>query len=111
MTVHGKLGCGFQEVIYQRALAIEFDNEHLDYVRELEMIIYYNEREIGNRNVDFFVEGKIMVELKAISQLEKVHIAQALNYAEAYKMEVALLINFGESSLKFHRINNNKLKV
>ncbi len=104
MKVHSVLGNGFQEVIYQRALAIEMENANLNFERELEMSIYYEGRNIGCRRVDFFVEGKIMVELKAVTQLEKVHLAQALNYLEAYRMEVGLLINFGETSLKFHRL-------
>jgi GxxExxY protein len=104
MKVHSSLGNGFQEVIYQRALAIEMKNSGLNYERELEMPIYYDGQNIGSRRVDFFVEGKIMVELKAITQLEKVHLAQALNYLEAYQMEIGLLINFGDTSLKFHRL-------
>jgi GxxExxY protein len=104
MKVHSTLGNGFQEVIYQRALAIEMRKAGLGFQREMEMPIFYESEEIGKRRVDFFVEDKIMVELKAITQLEKVHLAQALNYLEAYKMEIGLLINFGEASLKFHRI-------
>lgn len=104
MKVHSTLGNGFQEIIYQRALAIEMRKAGLAFTRELEMPIFYDDEEIGTRRVDFFVENKIMVELKAITQLEKVHLAQALNYLEAYKMEIGLLINFGETSLKFHRL-------
>ena len=104
MRVHSTLGNGFQEVIYQRALVIELRKAGLYFEREMEMPIYYEGENIGTRRVDFFVENKIMVELKAITQLEKVHLAQALNYLEAYKMEVGLLINFGETSLKFHRL-------
>jgi GxxExxY protein len=112
MKVHSTLGNGFQEVIYQRALAIEMRKAGLDFQREMEMPIFYEDEQIGTRRVDFFVEDKIMVELKAITQLEKVHLAQALNYLEAYKMEIVLLINFGETSLKFHRIisQNRRLK-
>lgn len=112
MKVHTVLGNGFQELIYQRALAIEMRKAALEFIRELEMPIFYDNEEIGTRRVDFFVESKIMVELKAITQLEKVHLAQALNYLEAYKMEIGLLINFGEISLKFHRIisQNRRLK-
>ncbi len=112
MKVHSTLGNGFQEVIYQRALAIEMRKAGLDFQREMEMPIFYEDEQIGTRRVDFFVEDKIMVELKAITQLEKVHLAQALNYLEAYKMEIGLLINFGETSLKFHRIisQNRRLK-
>lgn len=109
MTVHNTLGNGFQEVIYQRALAIELSKAGLAYSRELDMIIYYDGIEIGTRRVDFFVESTIMVELKAITSLEEVHLAQAMNYLEAYKMEIGLLINFGSKSLQFKRVHNNKL--
>ena len=108
MKVHSKLGNGFQEVIYQRALAIEMENAKLSFEREMETPIYYHGHEIGSRRVDFFVEGKIMVELKAITTLEPVHLAQALNYLEAYKMEIGLLVNFGEPSLKFRRVIKKK---
>jgi GxxExxY protein len=104
--VHTFLGNGFQEVIYQRALALEFQKAGLIYNRELEMPIYYKDykEEIGLRRVDFLVEGKVLVELKAITILEDVHLAQILNYLKAYKLEIGLLINFGEKSLKFHRV-------
>ncbi len=108
MKVHTFLGNGFQELIYQRALAIEMQKAGLEFTRELEMPVFYDNQEIGTRRVDFFVENKVMVELKAITQLEKVHLAQALNYLEAYKMEIGLLINFGDISLKFHRIIKSK---
>ena len=108
MRVHSALGNGFQEVIYQRALAIEFANINLAFTRELEMTIYYQSKEVGTRRVDFLVENKIMVELKAITLLEKVHLSQIINYLEAYKLETGLLINFGEPRLKFHRITNEK---
>jgi len=108
MKVHTALGNGFQEVIYQRALDIEMRKAGLVFTRELEMPIFYDNQEIGTRRVDFFVENKVIVELKAITQLEKVHLAQALNYLETYKMEIGLLINFGDTSLKFHRIIKSK---
>jgi GxxExxY protein len=110
MEVHKRLGNGFQEVIYQRALEVEMRLSDLEFVRELEMSIFYREEEIGTRRVDFFVEGKIMVELKAIIKLDDVHLAQALNYLEAYKMEIGLLINFGSKSLEFKRVHNQKIK-
>jgi GxxExxY protein len=109
MKVHSTLGNGFQEVIYQRALAIEFNHERIDYQREMEMSIFYRNEDIGTRRVDFFVEGKIMVELKAVIELQDVHLAQAMNYLEAYHMEIGLLINFGARSLQFKRVHNNKL--
>jgi len=109
MKVHSTLGNGFQEVIYQRALAIEMEYQGLNHEREKEMDIYYRDRKIGTRRVDFFVKGKIMVELKAIIQLEDVHLAQAMNYLEAYNMEIGLLINFGAKSLQFKRVHNNSL--
>ena len=108
MQVHSTLGNGFQEVIYQRALAIEMEFNELSFKREMEMPIFYRLQQIGTRRVDFFVEDLIMTELKAIIQLEDVHIAQALNYLEAYNMEIGLLINFGAKSLQFHRLTNKK---
>ncbi|HRP31754.1 MAG TPA: GxxExxY protein [Agriterribacter sp.] len=109
MEVHKRLGNGFQEVIYQRALEIEMNLAPLVFAREMEMAIFYRDAEIGTRRVDFFVEGKVMVELKALVKLEDVHLAQAMNYLEAYKMEIGLLINFGAKSLEFKRVHNNKL--
>lgn len=109
MHVHSTLGNGFQEVIYQRAMEIEMPFENLSFVREMEMPIFYRDKQIGTRRVDFFVENKIMVELKAIIKLEDVHLAQAMNYLEAYKMEIGLLINFGAKSLEFKRVHNNKI--
>ncbi|MCB9074740.1 MAG: GxxExxY protein [Chitinophagales bacterium] len=106
MKVHSTLGNGFQEVIYQRCLAIEMEKQGLRFARELEMTIYYEEIDVGTRRVDFFVEEKIMVELKAVSKLEDTHLAQALNYLEAYRMETGLLINFGSKSIEFKRITN-----
>lgn len=104
MEVHRALGNGFQEVIYQRALAIEMAHQGLEFSREHEMQIFYKGVEIGTRRVDFFVDGKVMVELKAVIQLEDVHLAQAINYLEAYGLEVGLLINFGSRSLQFKRV-------
>jgi len=109
MKVHTTLGNGFQEVIYQRAMEIEMPYHSLSFEREKEMAIFYRGHEIGTRRVDFFVEKLIMVELKAIIQLEDVHFAQAKNYLEAYNMEIGLLINFGAKSLQFKRVHNNKI--
>ena len=110
MTVHKTLGNGFQEVIYQRALDIEMRLAGISFTREHVMPIYYREAEIGSRRVDFLVEGTISVELKAITKLEPVHLAQAINYLEAYHLEIGLLINFGETSLYFKRLTNKKYK-
>ncbi|WP_039053615.1 GxxExxY protein [Sphingobacterium sp. T2] len=104
--VHKFLGNGFQEVIYQRALAYEMFKAGLAFEREKEQEIYYKDLDepIGTRRADFIVEGKVLVELKAIVQLEDVHLAQVLNYLKAYKLEVGLLINFGSKSLTFKRL-------
>ena len=110
MTVHKTLGNGFQEVIYQRALEIEMRLAGISFTREHEMPIFYREEQIGTRRVDFLVEGIISVELKAIIKLEDVHLAQAINYLEAYNLEIGLLINFGEVSLHFKRLTNKKYK-
>jgi GxxExxY protein len=110
MEVHNQLGNGFQEVIYQRALSIEMELQGLDYIREMEMSIHYKDRGIGTRRVDFFVEDKIMVEIKAVKTLEDVHLAQAINYLEAYGVDIGLLINFGNTKLDFKRVMKpNKL--
>ena len=109
MKVHSTLGNGFQEVIYQRALEIEMSEEGLRFEREKEMPVIYKSYNIGTRRVDFFVEEKIMVELKALIRLEDVHLAQAKNYLEAYNMEIGLLINFGAKSLEFKRLYNKRL--
>ncbi len=111
MEVHKTLGNGFQEVIYQRALAIEMADRNINYSREHNMLIQYKGHDIGTRRVDFFVENVIMVEIKAVINLEDVHLAQAMNYVEAYKLNIGLLINFGSKSLQFKRVhNNNKSK-
>ena len=110
MEVHKELGNGFQEVIYQRALEIEMRNAGLQFNREFEMDIFYKGERIGTRRVDFLIEGKISVELKAIISLEDVHLAQAINYLEAYNLEVGLLLNFGSKSLTFKRLHNKKFK-
>jgi GxxExxY protein len=104
--VHKFLGNGFQEVIYQRALAWEMSQFGLAYNREIEQDIYNKEliEPIGTRRADFVVEGKVLVELKALKELEDVHLAQALNYLKAYRLEVASLINFGNKSLQFKRL-------
>ncbi len=110
MEVHKHLGNGFQEVIYQRALAIELGLQGISYKREQEMSIHYKGVDIGTRRVDFFVEEQIMVEIKAIINLEDVHLAQAMNYVEAYGLEIGLLLNFGAKSLQYKRVHNNSLK-
>jgi GxxExxY protein len=107
MEVHTRLGSGFQEVIYQRALAMELRERAVAFLREYEMEIFYKAEKIGTRRVDFFVENKVMVEIKAVETLKDVHLAQAINYLEAYKLGTGLLINFGSASLDFRRLYNN----
>lgn len=108
MEVHKHLGNGFQEVVYQRALAIEMQMQGIEFSREHEMPLQYKGFDIGTRRVDFLVENKIMVEIKALINLEDVHLAQAMNYVEAYNLEIGLLINFGAKSLQHKRVHNNK---
>lgn len=110
MKVHNKLGNGFQEVIYQRCMAIELKAAGLDYEREKEQTIYYEGFEVGTRRADFIVEQKIIVELKALINLEDVHLAQAKNYVVAYNFPVGLLINFGATSLQFKKIYHPDFK-
>ncbi len=111
ITVHSKLGPGFPERFYQKALAIEFNFNKLAFKQEFEMDVSYRDIYIGSRNVDFLVKDLVSVELKAISVLEPGDFAQAKNYLEILNLEVGLLINFGASSLQFHRLKNAKYKV
>lgn len=110
IEVHKILGNGFQEVIYQRALAKEFAIQGLSFNREFEMPVYYKGDHIGTRRADFLVQEVISVEIKAIILLEDVHLAQAINYLEAYNLEIGMLINFGAKSLQFKRLINPKFK-
>lgn len=108
MKVHSTLGNGFQEVIYERALALQMQADNISLIRECNMPVLFLEQQIGERRVDFFVEDKICVEIKAIINLESVHFAQSRNYLEAFNMEIGLLINFGAISLQFKRLTNPK---
>ena len=110
MKVHNTLGNGFQEVIYQRCLAIELELTGLGFEREKEQIIFYNTIEVGSRRADFVVENEIVVELKALITLEDIHLAQAKNYVVAYNLPAGLLINFGSSNLQYKKIYNSKYK-
>ncbi len=108
MKVHRTMGNGFQEVVYQRCMAVEMKLQGLNFSREHEMPIYYEGVDVGTRRVDFLVEKVILVELKAIIKLEDVHLAQGLNYLEAFKLSLGLLINFGGRSLEFKRLMAKK---
>ena len=108
--VHKILGNGFQEVIYQRALEEEFNIRGISFLREFEMPIFYKEKQVGVRRVDFLVNDVISIELKAIINLEDVHLAQAINYLEAYNVEIGMLLNFGAKSLEYKRLINSKFK-
>lgn len=108
MRVHTTLGCGFPELIYQRALAKELAKSDIVFSREFEMPIFYDGETIGSRKVDFLIEKRVSVELKALTKLENVHLAQAKNYLEAYDLRVGLLINFGAKSLECKRLINSK---
>lgn len=111
MKVYNTLGNGFQEVIYQRCLAIELERAGLDFARELEQEIFYEGVLVGTRRADFVVEKDIIVELKALVKLEDVHLAQAKNYLIAYDKPIGLLINFGGTSLQFKKIFNSKYMI
>lgn len=111
MRVHSTLGNGFQEVIYQRALEIELKNSGLNFKKELEVPIYYLDERIGSRRVDFLVEDSVMLELKALTKMEDVHLAQGLNYLVAFKVDKGLLINFGSKSLEVKRLRHPKNKM
>ena len=108
MEVHAVLGNGFQEVVYQRALSVEMKLQRIDYQREFEMPLFYKGVDVGQRRVDFLIANEISVEIKAIITLEDVHLAQAINYLEAYNLQTGLLLNFGAKSLQFKRLFNKK---
>jgi GxxExxY protein len=110
MKVHNKMGPGFQEVIYQRCLAIELERAGLSFAREKEQVVYYDGIQVGIRRADFVVENQIVVELKAVVQLEDVHLAQAKNYTVAYNFPLGLLINFGGKSLEHKLLFNPRQK-
>lgn len=109
--VHKHLGNGFQEVVYQRAMEVEMFMQKVAFVREEEMVIYYKGIDVGKRRVDFLVEGNVLVELKAITEINDIHFAQVINYLEAYRLEIALLLNFGEKSMKIKRFLNSKIRI
>ena len=111
MEVHRFLGNGFQEVIYQRALSHELFLRNIAHKREVEMNVFYKDIQVGTRRVDFLIYDKISVEIKAVTAIEPVHLAQAINYLEAYNLEIGLLINFGETKLRFHRLENKKYRA
>jgi GxxExxY protein len=108
-SVHNFLGNGFQELIYHRALAVEFRHQGIVFESEKEMKIFYRKELVGVRRVDFWIENQIMLEIKAVSLLENVHLAQAMNYLEAYQVYLGLLINFGGKSVEWKRVYNNKI--
>jgi|SRR6476620_4642087 GxxExxY protein len=108
MEVHKHLGNGFQEVIYQRALEQEFNMQGLSFEREFGMNVYYKEKIVGTRRVDFLVEDVVSVEIKAVMKMEDAHLAQAINYLEAYNLEIGMLLNFGAKSLEYRRLINPK---
>lgn len=111
MKVHNTLGSGFQEVIYQRALAIEMSRARIDFGREVEQTIYYEGIEIGSRRADFIVDNRVVVELKALASLEDIHLVQAKNYLVAYGFDIGLLINFGGQRLEYKRVFNDHKNV
>ena len=108
MTVHSVLGPGFQEVVYQRALGREMEDVGVSYGREVEMPVFYKQQLVGNRRVDFLVGNAVAVEIKAVHALNDIHLAQAINYLEAFNIEIGLLINFGAKRLEFRRVMNNR---
>ena len=108
MEVHRQLGCGIQEYIYQRALEIELSARELKVQREFDIKVLYKGNYIGLRRVDFLVNDVVTIELKACTQLQDVHVAQAINYLEASSYPLGLLINFGAKSLEFKRLYNKK---
>ena len=108
MAVHRKLGRGFPELVYQRALAIELFKQGLRAEREIELPVYYENEKVGSRRVDFFVDGRVLIEMKATACFTPAHHAQIISYLEVFKIPVGLLINFGAPSLEFKRFIKSK---
>ena len=107
MSVHAELGMGFLEAVYGDALAIEFEKRHIPFEREKPIHIMYKGQKLNHHYIaDFLCYGDIIVELKAVEQLQSAHMAQVLNYLSATGYKLALLINFGEKSLKYKRVVN-----
>ena len=109
MEVHRKLGPGYPEYIYHRAIIIEFKLQNIYFEDEFEIKIFYKGEQVGIRRVDFLVEKQVPVEIKAATELSDLNIAQAKNYLEAGGIEIGLFINFGTSSLQFKRMINNRM--
>ncbi len=105
-NVHKQLGNGFPEVIYHRCLEIEFNKSGLKYKTESGVPIYYDNIEVGKRRADFVVEDNVLLEIKAMQTIEDICVSQTLNYLKAFNLEVGLLVNFGEKSLKVKRFIN-----
>jgi GxxExxY protein len=110
LKVHQRMRSGYPELIYHRCLVIEFERASLPFLTEIELPIFYEEIQVGKRRVDFLIENKVVIEIKAVSELTDIHLAQALNYLEALNLEVGLLMNFGSKSLEVKRLINNKYK-
>jgi GxxExxY protein len=108
MNVHNTIGPGFQEVIYQRCLKMELEESGLNFEREKNQTIFYKDVQVGTRRADFVVEEKVIVEIKAVTKLEDVHLAQAKNYTVAYDFPLGLLINFGSKSMEYKLLFNPK---
>jgi len=110
MKVHQKMRNGYQELIYHRCLLIEFKKENIAFQEEVELPIFYEGNEVGKRRVDFLIDKKVVLEIKAVSELNDTHLAQALNYLEGLNLEIGLLLNFRSKSLEVKRIINNKVR-
>ncbi len=108
MNVHNTIGPGLQEVIYQRCLKMELEETGLNFEREKNQAIFYKDVQVGTRRADFVVEEKVIIEIKAVTKLEDVHLAQAKNYTVAYDFPLGLLINFGGKSMEYKLLFNPK---
>ena len=105
MEVHRELGHGFLEAVYQEALELEFKERKIQYKREEPLNIFYKGQQLNKEySADFVCYDKIIVELKALTELNSIHESQLINYLKATRLRVGLLINFGASSLEFKRL-------
>lgn len=104
--IHKDLGPGFVEKIYQRALYLEFKNQKFTFSREKKIIVSYKNVNLGYETVDFDIEGKVLVEIKAVSKINPIHIAQLISYLKAANRSVGLILNFARPTLEIKRIVN-----
>jgi GxxExxY protein len=109
LRVHQTMRNGYPEIIYNNCLILEFKKASIDFQNEVHLPIFYEGVQVGKRRIDFLIENRVVLEIKAVTELNDAHLAQALNYLEGLNLEIGLLLNFGSKSLEIKRLINNKI--